>query len=90
MTHRSRTHDLIREARRYLNASVAPAAALVIQRLKDPVAPDAVVWHATAVELDRQGYDVRDMGDQYDADPSLVGSLLEASDHYAAPSEVVA
>lgn len=91
---RSRKLDLIAEARTHLSPSVATAAALVIHRLKQhPVAPDAVVWHATADVLDAQGYheDAAAMrGARHtECNGSLVASLLAESEHYAG-SEVVA
>lgn len=91
MTTRSRKLDLVAEATAHLSPSVATAAALVIHRLKQhPVAPDAVVWHATADVLDGQGYhdDAAALrGARHDdCHPSLVASLLGESEHYDAPS----
>lgn len=82
--------DLVAEVTDHVGASVAPTAALIVRRLKqDPAVPDGVIWHATAQELERRGVEVDPMTGRYEhTDPSLVASLLGASDHYATPSEV--
>jgi hypothetical protein len=77
----SPTLDLIASVRVHVAASLEPAAALAVRRLKraDPSAPDPVVWDAAAASFD----DVPTHG----AEPSLVGSLLERT--YEHPPEVI-
>lgn len=95
MTTRSRKLDLIAEARQHVAASVVPAAALVIHRLKQtPNATDATVWHATADVLEREGHPVAAAelrGATAYLDPPgapSVASLLRESDYYGPLPEV--
>lgn len=78
---RSTKLDLVIDVSTRVDDEAAPTAALIVRRLKrDPVAPDPVVWHATAEELHRRGYDADDMvGACLRPEPSAVASLLRTS-----------